>query len=65
LKKSAEYENRITRIKQAVALEHPDRTPVVLEYSGFAPLIMRTPVADFLGSPEKNLESRQCPQKMV
>ncbi|MEE9495932.1 MAG: hypothetical protein V3V39_05350 [Desulfobacterales bacterium] len=30
------YHQRLTRILKAVALEAPDRTPVVLEYSGFA-----------------------------
>jgi hypothetical protein len=57
LKKFAAYENRITRITPGVALEHPDRIPVVLEYSSFAPLIMRKPAADFLGSTESNLET--------
>jgi hypothetical protein len=35
------YSNRLTRILQAVALKEPDRTPVVLEYSGFAGVFRR------------------------
>jgi hypothetical protein len=47
----------LTRILQAVALERPDRTPVVLEYSGFAAYVTQTPMAEFLASPAKNLET--------
>lgn len=49
------YRQRLTRILQAVALEEPDRVPVVLEYSGFAAYVTGTRMADFLGSPGKNL----------
>jgi hypothetical protein len=42
---------------KAVALEKPDRTPVVLEYSGFAAHVTQTPMAEFLASPAKNLET--------
>ena len=49
------YRQRLTRILQAVALDAPDRVPVVLEYSGFAAYVTGTRMADFLGSPEKNL----------
>jgi hypothetical protein len=49
------YRQRLTRILKATALEEPDRIPVVLEYSGFAAYVTGTKMADFLGSPEKNL----------
>ena len=49
------YRQRLTRILQAAALEEPDRIPVVLEYSGFAANATGTRMADFLGSPAKNL----------
>jgi hypothetical protein len=42
---------------QAVALERPDRIPVVLEYSGFAAYVTGTQMAEFLASPTKNLET--------
>jgi len=43
---------RLKRILQAVALEEPDRVPVVLEYSAFAAYATRTPMAEFLRVPE-------------
>ena len=51
------YAKRLTRILKAVALEEPDRVPVVLEYSGFAAYVTGTPMAEFLGSPVKNLDT--------
>ena len=51
------FQQRLTRIMQAVALEKPDRTPVVLEYSGFAAYVTQTPMAEFLASAAKNLET--------
>ncbi len=51
------YTKRLTRILKAVALEEPDRVPVVLEYSGFAAYATGTPMAEFLGSPVKNLDT--------
>jgi len=51
------YQQRLTRILQAVALEKPDRTPVVLEYSGFAAHVTNTQMAEFLRSPTKNIET--------
>lgn len=48
---------RLVRIKQAVALRRPDQTPVVLEYSGFAAYVTNTPMAEFLSSPDKTLET--------
>lgn len=46
-------QQRMNRILQAVALEKPDRVPVVLEYSAFAAYVTDTPMADFLKLPEK------------
>ncbi len=37
-------EQRQARILQAVALEKPDRTPVILEYAGFAASVTNTPL---------------------
>lgn len=51
------YHERLTRILKAVALEAPDRVPVVLEYSGFAAYVTRTQMAEFLRSPKKNLDT--------
>lgn len=51
------YQDRLERILKAVALERPDRVPVVLEYSGFAAHVTGTRMADFLRSPETNLET--------
>ncbi len=51
------FQERLTRIRRAVALEKPDRIPVVLEYSGFAACVTQTPMAEFLVSPVKNLQT--------
>ncbi|MGD9225241.1 MAG: hypothetical protein PVF26_01995, partial [Desulfobacterales bacterium] len=51
------YNQRLTRILKAVALEKPDRTPVVLEYSGFAAYVTHTSMATFLRSPETNVNT--------
>jgi hypothetical protein len=51
------YQQRLTRILEAVALQKPDRTPVILQYSGFAAHITNTTMADYLSSPAKNLET--------
>ena len=51
------YHQRLTRILKAVALEEPDRTPVVLEYSGFAAYVTRTSMAAFLRSPKTNIDT--------
>jgi hypothetical protein len=51
------YNQRLTRILKAVALEEPDRTPVVLEYSGFAAYVTQTPMAAFLRSPKTNVDA--------
>lgn len=48
---------RLKRIFQAVSLEKPDRTPVVLEYAGFAAAVTHTPLPEFLGSIGKAIET--------
>ena len=49
-------EERQARIMKAVALEKPDRTPVVLEYAGFAAAVTGTPLSEFLGSLARSVE---------
>jgi len=44
-------QERLERVLRAVALEEPDRTPVVLEYAGFAARVTSTPMARFVSSP--------------
>jgi hypothetical protein len=51
------YNQRLNRILKAVALEEPDRTPVVLEYSAFAAYVTRTSMAEFLRSPTTNMDT--------
>lgn len=41
-------EERMSRIRKAVALEKTDRVPVVLEYAGFAARVTSTPMPEFL-----------------
>ncbi|MBT8370782.1 MAG: uroporphyrinogen decarboxylase [Deltaproteobacteria bacterium] len=65
LEKENSYQDRLTRILTAVALEKPDRTPVVLEYSGFAAYVTNTQMAEFLRSPTKNLETMIQAYQMV
>jgi len=48
---------RLNRILTAVALERPDRVPVVLEYSGFAAQVTGTQMAEFLRFPAVNIET--------
>jgi len=57
MSKDEVYQQRLNRILKAASLEKPDRTPVVLEYSGFAVYVTNTQMADFLRSPTKNLET--------
>jgi len=57
MQKEDAYQSSLARILKAVALEKPDRVPVVLEYAGFAAHVTQTPMADFLGDPEKNLQT--------
>ena len=57
MEKEGLYHQRLARILAAVALEKPDRTPVVLQYSGFAAHVTKTPMAEFLRSPTRNLET--------
>jgi hypothetical protein len=51
------YQTRLARILKAVALEKPDRIPVVLEYSGFAAYVTNTQMAEFLRFPATTLET--------
>jgi len=51
------YQQRLDRILKSVALEETDRTPVVLEYSGFAAYITHTPMAEFLTDSTKNIDT--------
>jgi len=65
MKNSTLYSQRLNRILAAVDLKKPDRTPVVLEYSGFAAYVTRTQMAEFLSSPTKNLDTMIKAFKMV
>lgn len=58
-------QQRMQRILQAVALEKPDRVPVVLEYSGFAAYATGTSMADFLKLPEKATDTMMACYEMV
>lgn len=51
MKELSLLKQRLKRILQAVALEKPDRTPIVLEYSGFAAYVTSTPMSEFLKDP--------------
>jgi len=51
------HDERLNRILASVALEKPDRVPVVLEYSGFAAHVTSTTMAEFLRSPTTNIET--------
>ena len=51
--KTTILEQRLNRILQTVALERPDRTPVVLQYSGFAAYVTGTPMAEYVSTPIK------------
>ena len=57
VKKDELYNRRLTRVLETVALKKPDRTPVVLEYAGFAAHVTRTSMAEFLRSPRTNLDT--------
>ncbi len=46
-------QERKNRILQAIALEAPDRVPVVLEYAGFAAFVTNTSMAEYISSPAK------------
>ena len=65
MKNNTLYSQRLNRILTAVALKKPDRTPVVLEYSGFAAYVTSTQMAEFLSSPPKNLDTMIQAFKMV
>ena len=57
MKSDGLYNRRLRRILETVALKKPDRTPVVLEYSGFAAHVTRTSMAEFLRSPRTNIDT--------
>ncbi len=65
MSKKVQYQKRLNRILRTVALEKPDRIPVVLEYAGFAAHVTQTPMAEFLGDPEKNLQTMIEAYRMV
>lgn len=54
--REALMEERLTRIRKSVALERPDRVPVVLEYGSFAANVTKTPLPEFLLRLEKSVE---------
>jgi hypothetical protein len=56
---------RLERIKKAVALEAPDRVPVVLGYAGFAARVTRTPYPEFLLDSRRSLEVMMDAYRMV
>jgi hypothetical protein len=53
---SSLYTERLDRIKTAIALEKPDRIPVVMEYGAFAAHVTNTPLPDFLLNLKKSVE---------
>lgn len=50
------FEKRRERIRKAVALQRPDRVPVVLEYAGFAARVTNTPLPEFLLDLNRSVE---------
>ena len=55
MSKESIAEERLSRIKRAVALENVRRTPVVLEYSTFAARVTNTPMPEFLLDLDKSV----------
>lgn len=53
---SALLEERKERILKAIALEETDRTPVVLEYAGFAPRVTGHTLGEFVGDLRRSAE---------
>ena len=56
MKKESKLDQRLNRIRDAVALKTPDRVPVVLEYAGFAANATSTPFPEFLLSLERSVD---------
>jgi hypothetical protein len=56
MSKAQLLKKRQTRILKAIALERPDRIPVVLEYAGFAAKVANTPLPEFLDSRSKSVD---------
>lgn len=50
------FQERMNRIRKAVALQRPDRVPVVLEYAGFAARVTGTPMPEFLLDLKRSVE---------
>ena len=48
--------DRLTRIRKAVALQKPDRVPVVLEYCSFAAKVTNTTMPEFLLNHKKSVD---------
>jgi uroporphyrinogen-III decarboxylase len=57
MRNSSLFEQRQDRILKVVALAKPDRTPVVLEYAGFAARVTNTPMPEFLSSLSKSVKT--------
>jgi hypothetical protein len=53
MEKNLLLKERKIRILKAVALEKPDRVPVVLEYAGFAAHVTNTPMAEYVSTPAR------------
>lgn len=62
---SSVYDQRLSRIKAAVALEPVDRVPVVLQYAGFAAEATGVPMADYLSSFERATETMIAAYNLV
>jgi len=56
MSKAQLLKERQARILKAITLEKPDRTPVVLEYAGFAAKVTNTPLPEFLGSRSRSVD---------
>jgi uroporphyrinogen-III decarboxylase len=54
---NALYKQRLNRVLRAVALEKPDRIPVVLQYAAFAAHVTKRPMAEFVRSPKNATET--------
>ena len=55
--KAALLKERNERISKAIALEKPDRTPVVLEYAAFAARVTKMPMSVFLGDVNNSIKA--------
>jgi hypothetical protein len=55
----------MARIRTAVALERPDRVPVVLEYGAFAAHVTQTPLPEFLLDLRRSVEVMMAAYELV